>query len=43
MPDSIIKLPILKLEDGSLATNQDGDFIPDWEAVEKYIKSIQFS
>lgn len=40
---SSIRLPAKKNADGVVITDDDGNYIPDWNFMEKYVKSLPYS
>ncbi len=43
MPNSVMKLPVKKDKLGNFILDETGNYIPDYEFMEKYIKGIEFS
>lgn len=43
MPDSIIKLPVLKDANGKYIKNEEKKHIPDWGYMENYVKTLSYS
>lgn len=43
MAHSTIKLPAKKDNHGTLLKDEDGKYIPDWECMERYVKSLPYS